>query len=71
MLFTFGFIFNWGCLDSPYKFHIILLLQCVLEAATWGVYKKAVPKNFVIFTEKHLFWSLFLIKLKSEGLQLY
>ena len=25
-------------------------------------FKKAAPKNFIIFTEEHLFWSLFLIK---------
>ena len=28
-------------------------------------YKKAVLKNFTIFTEKHLRWSLFLIKLQT------
>ena len=28
-------------------------------------------KNFVIFTGKHLCWSLFLITFRSEGLQLY
>ena len=28
-------------------------------------YKKAVRKNFAIFTGKHLCWSLFLIKLKA------
>ena len=34
-----------------------------LSAATRGVYKKAVLKNFAIFTGKHLHWSLFLITL--------
>ena len=29
-------------------------------------YKKAVLKNFAIFTKKHLCWSLFLIKLQAE-----
>ena len=28
-------------------------------------YKKSVPKNFPIFTGKHLCWSLFLIKLQA------
>ena len=28
-------------------------------------YKKGVVKNFAIFTEKHLCWSLFLIKLQA------
>ena len=28
-------------------------------------YKKAVLKHFAIFTEKHLCWSLFLIKLQA------
>ena len=32
-------------------------------------YTKAVLKNFAIFTGKHLRWSLFLIKLLSEGLR--
>ena len=27
-------------------------------------YKNAILKNFAIFTGKHLFWSLFLIKLQ-------
>ena len=29
-------------------------------------YKKAILKNFVIFTGKHLCWSLFFNKLKKE-----
>ena len=33
--------------------------------ATGGVYKKAVYRNFAIFTGKLLCWSLFLIKLKA------
>ena len=37
--------------------------------------RKAVPKNFTIFTGKHLCWSLFLIKLiiyyKETSLQLF
>ena len=41
-----------------------------LEAASGGVLK-----NFVIFTGKHLCWSLFLIKLQAckfiEGLQIF
>ena len=28
-------------------------------------YKKAILKNFAIFTENHLYWSLFLIKLQA------
>ena len=32
------------------------------------LYKKAVPKTFGIFTEKHLYWSLFLVMLKAFGI---
>ena len=35
-----------------------------IEAAIGGFYKKAVLKNFAIFTGKHLCWILFLIKLQ-------
>ena len=35
------------------------------ETATGGVlYKKAILKSFTILTGKHLYWSLFLIKLQ-------
>ena len=34
-------------------------------------FKIGVLKNFAIFTGRHLFWSLFLIKLQALGLQLY
>ena len=41
------------------------LIQQISEAATGGVLeRKAVLKNFAIFTEKHLYWSLFVIKLQ-------
>ena len=33
-----------------------------IEAATGMSTKTGVLKNFTIFTEKHLYWSLFLIK---------
>ena len=33
--------------------------------------KSGVPRNFAIFTRKHLCWSLFLIKFSRSGLQLY
>ena len=36
-----------------------------LEAPTRGVIKKAVLKNFAIFRRKHLYCSLFLIKLQT------
>ena len=36
-----------------------------LEAATRGSIKKAALKNLAIFTEEHLCWSLFLIKLQA------
>ena len=35
------------------------------KVATGVFYKKAVLKNFAIFTGKHLCWSLFLIKVKA------
>ena len=42
------------------------LITLISEAATGAVVlKKAVRKNFAIFTEKHLRWSLFLIKLQA------
>ena len=42
------------------------LITLISEAATGGVVlTKAVRKNFAIFTEKHLCWSLFLIKLQA------
>ena len=34
-------------------------------------FEKAVLKSFQNFTGKHLCWSLFLISLQDEGLQLY
>ena len=34
-------------------------------------FKRGVLKNFAIFTEKHLCWKLFLIKLQASGLQHY
>ena len=33
--------------------------------------KKPVFKNFAMFTEKHLCWSLFLIKWQARDLQIY
>ena len=34
------------------------------------LFKTGVVRNFAIFIEKHLYWSLFLIKMQT-GLQLY
>ena len=36
-----------------------------------GVFQNKCLKNFTIFTEKHLCWSLFLKSCRPEGLQLY
>ena len=41
--------------------------QCVQKQTPEVFYKKAVLKNFVIFTEKHLCWTLFLIKRLQHG----
>ena len=42
------------------------------ETATGGVlYKKAILKSFTILTGKHLYWSLFLIKLQISRSALY
>ena len=47
------------------KFHISSAI-CFLEAVTGrGSVKKGVLKNFANFTGKHLWWSLFLIKLQA------
>ena len=49
----------------------ILPSSCLLishpypEAVSRGVLLKALHKNFAISTEKHLCWSLFLIKLQA------
>ena len=67
----------WFC----FSYHVVLVVVVVFyysdliqkhspvlcaEAATGGVLqKKAVFKNFAIFTEKHQCWSLFLLKLRS------
>ena len=37
------------------------------DTTTGGVLKNVILKNAVIFTGKHLYWSLFLIKLQSWG----
>ena len=44
--------------------NLVLVLNS--EAASRDVLKRAVLKNFAIFTEKHLCWSLLLIKLQGS-----
>ena len=51
---------------SPNNFLLINLRDTILQKQQPKVlYKKAVLKNFAIFTGKHLCWSLFLIKLQA------
>ena len=42
-----------------------------IESANGSVLYEKLFLNFWLFTVKHLCWSLFLIKFKAEGLQLY
>ena len=45
------------------------LSRDVFRSSHWrGFGKKSVPKHFAEFTRKHLYWSLFLIKLLAGGL---
>ena len=47
---------KWRCGTNHYA------VVGLLEAVTGGFFKKAVLKNFAIFTGKHLCWRLFLIQ---------
>ena len=55
-----------------FPIHRLFLIRTILlhpkQKQPLGVfYKKAVLKNFAMFTEKHLCWSLFLIKLQVSS----
>ena len=48
------------------RLKVFLIQDNYLEAAIGGVYKKAVLKNFAIFSGEQLCWSLFLVRLQAE-----
>ena len=50
-IYLLAFIIECRCLFRPHP-----------KAATGGVLKKTVLKNFALFTGKHLCWSIFLIR---------
>ena len=65
---SFCYVLNFTVVKSNPKISIIYHEIKISERYTEQVfYKKAVLKNFAIFTEKHLRWSLFLNK--NAGLQ--
>ena len=49
------------------SYQLLSHFSLMLEAATGGVKKKGVLKNFTKFTRKHLCKSLFLIQLQSQA----
>ena len=58
---SFTYQISYGCIKNKMNWFLT-------EAAT-GVITKDVLKNFAKFTEKHLCWSLILIKLQAQDLQ--
>ena len=73
-----GFISEWPERSFRLRTKGALISICLVQhkgfdQKQWSevFYKKAVLKNFAIFTWKHLCWSLFLIKLQAYRLQAY
>ena len=67
---TFNKYNFWTSLDKNNS-AILRSFRYFTEETTGMFYKKNVLKNFSNFTEKHLCWNLFLIKLQAGGLQFY
>ena len=62
---VYTFLFKFFLYYYRYYMNLIKLINNYIDAAPDVFYTKAVLKNYALFTEKQLCWSLFLIKLQA------